>query len=309
VGASKKGDSLVTHKVKPGDTLSKIAKANGLTLAQLLDANPRFRANPNKLRVGDVLTIPNGQAAQPAQPTAQPTTQPTTQPTAQPTPPPTPPPAQKTDGFVLGKLSEKFETGGRGCGTVSGGQGDRGGVSYGTYQMSSKPKGGTVTIYIKETDFPFKTNFANLVPGTPQFTAAWKQLAAAQRDAFQASQHDFIKRTHFDQLAAKVKARDGLDVTTRSHALQDVMWSTAVQHGSGGGAAIVHTAIGTLGGLSQSDPDYDRRLIIAVYAERGRTRNGVLVHFSGNSQAVQKGVANRFKAEQSAALKMLASEA
>jgi murein DD-endopeptidase MepM/ murein hydrolase activator NlpD len=296
----------MTYKVKSGDTLSKIAKANGLTLAQLLDANPRFRANPNKIRVGDAVTIPNGQAAQP---TVQPTTQPTPRPPAQPTPPPAPQPtAQKANGLVLGKLSEKFETGGRGCGTVSGGQGDRGGVSYGTYQMSSKPNGGTVTIYIKESDFPFKSNFANLVPGTAQFTSAWKQLAAAQAEAFQANQHEFIKRTHFDKLAAKVKARDGLDVTTRSHALQDVMWSTAVQHGSGGGAAIVHTAIGTLGGLSQSDPDFDRRLIIAIYAERGRTRNGVLVHFSGNSPAVQKGVANRFKAEQTLALKMLARE-
>lgn len=295
----------MNYKVKPGDTLSKIAKANGLTLAQLLDANPQFRADPNKIRVGDVVNIPDGPSAQPA---AQPAAQPTTQTTAPPTPPPTPPPAQKANGFVLGKLSEKFETGGRGCGTVSGGQGDRGGVSYGTYQMSSKPGGGTVTIYIKEPDFAFQSIFANLVPGTAQFTAAWKQLAATQADAFQESQHEFIKRTHFDQLAAKVKARDGLDVTTRSHALQDVMWSTAVQHGSGGGAAIVHTAIGTLGGLSQSDPDFDRRLIIAVYAERGRTRNGVLVHFSGNSPKVQQGVANRFKSEQADALKMLASE-
>src|SRR5262249_46471025 len=38
----------------------------------------------------------------------------------------------------LGSLSEKYESGGRGPGTVSTGKGDLGGVSYGTYQLSSK---------------------------------------------------------------------------------------------------------------------------------------------------------------------------
>ncbi|HEX8687441.1 MAG TPA: LysM domain-containing protein, partial [Pyrinomonadaceae bacterium] len=52
----------MTHTVKSGETLSKIAKANGISLAQLLDANPKFKANPNNVRVGDVLNIPNGDA-------------------------------------------------------------------------------------------------------------------------------------------------------------------------------------------------------------------------------------------------------
>jgi LysM repeat protein len=53
----------MTHTVKTGETLGKIAKANGITLAQLLDANPKFKANPNRVRVGDVLNIPDGGAA------------------------------------------------------------------------------------------------------------------------------------------------------------------------------------------------------------------------------------------------------
>ena len=43
---------------------------------------------------------------------------------------------------MLGSLSSKYETGGRGPGTVSSGVGDAGGVSYGSYQMTSKPAGG-----------------------------------------------------------------------------------------------------------------------------------------------------------------------
>ncbi|MEO7404886.1 MAG: hypothetical protein ABIU95_14560, partial [Burkholderiales bacterium] len=38
----------------------------------------------------------------------------------------------------LGKLSAKYESGGRASGTVSSGKGDPGGVSYGSYQLSSK---------------------------------------------------------------------------------------------------------------------------------------------------------------------------
>lgn len=51
----------MTHTVKRGETLGKIAKAHGITLHQLLDANPQFRANPNILHVGDVLIIPGEQ--------------------------------------------------------------------------------------------------------------------------------------------------------------------------------------------------------------------------------------------------------
>lgn len=46
------------HVVKRGETLGKIARANGITLAQLLDANPQFRANPDIVHPGDVVIIP-----------------------------------------------------------------------------------------------------------------------------------------------------------------------------------------------------------------------------------------------------------
>lgn len=284
------------HTVTSGETLSKIASDNGLTLSQLLEANPQFRARPNDIKVGDQVTIPDAQTT-PAAPT-----QPVPVETQPPATPQAPPAAT---GHVLGKLSERFETSGRGPGTVSGGQGDPGGPSYGSYQMTSKPAPGTVGRFVSRPDFPFRSSFTNLAPGSAPFTAAWKQLATSQRDAFQDSQHAFIKRTHYDPLVAKVKAEDQLDITIRSLTLQDVIWSTSVQHGSG--SSIPHVALRAVT-VPREDPEFDKKFIVAIYAERGRNQNGVLVHFSRSSPAVQQGVANRFRQEQRDALKMLADE-
>src|SRR5687767_16030205 len=80
--------------------------------------SPKFKANPNSLKVGDKVEIPGSQP----EPLGQPQPGPQPQPNVQPSPHPAP-------GFVLGKLSAKFETGGRGPGTVSTGAGDFGGRS------------------------------------------------------------------------------------------------------------------------------------------------------------------------------------
>ena len=46
------------HVVKSGEYLSKIAANYGITLTKLLAANPRFKADPNSIGVGDMLIIP-----------------------------------------------------------------------------------------------------------------------------------------------------------------------------------------------------------------------------------------------------------
>jgi uncharacterized protein (TIGR02594 family) len=53
----------------------------------------------------------------------------------------------------------------------------------------------------------------------------------------------------------------------------------------------------------------DAELIAAVYDERGRERDGVLLHFSGCSRQVQASIAKRLVREKAAALAMLAAEA
>jgi LysM repeat protein len=46
------------YTVKAGYTLSKIAKAYGMTFEQLLNANPKYRAHPDGIRVGAQVNIP-----------------------------------------------------------------------------------------------------------------------------------------------------------------------------------------------------------------------------------------------------------
>ncbi|MEK6284555.1 MAG: LysM peptidoglycan-binding domain-containing protein [Acidobacteriota bacterium] len=282
----------MTHKVKSGETLLRIAQANGITLAQLLDANPQFKTHPNAINVGDEVTIPGNTEPEPVETSPGPTIGTRSRPAAA--------------GRTLGKLSERFETSGRGPGTVSGGEGDPGGPSYGSYQMTSKPGGGTAKRFVRQPGFAFVENFRDLDPGTPAFTAAWKNLAATHAEAFQESQHAFIKKTHFDPLVNKIKTENGLDVESRSGTLQDAVWSTSVQHGSG--SSIVGAAIGAVR-VTREDAGFDGALISAIYAERGRKgSNGILVHFPRASPAVQRGVANRFKEEEKLALKMLREE-
>lgn len=280
------------YTVKSGDTLSKIAKKYRVPMSDLLAANPRFKPDPNRVRVGDVVNIP-GEASPLPKPPAEPRI------TAQPVP-------QPRAAHVLGQLSVKYETGGRGAGTVSSGAGDAGGASYGSYQMTSKPKGGTVARFVAQPDFEFAGKFDGLTPGSAGFTAAWKALAASNPDEFQTAQHDYIKRTHFDLLVRKLVDENDLDVTTRSAALQDVIWSTAVQHG--GATGIPGKAFAKVS-LEPQDAGFDKAFITAIYAERGRKdASGALVYFKRNSAQVQAGVANRFRNELKDALAMLADE-
>ena len=116
--------------IAAGDTLGAIARRSGCTLEQLLTLNPTLRANPDRLAIGQAIALPQGAAPAPA-------------------------------SWLLGSLSEHYETGGRGSTTVSGGVGDAGGVSYGSYQMTSAG-GGTVTIFVREPSFPWRADFAAL---------------------------------------------------------------------------------------------------------------------------------------------------
>lgn len=71
-----------TYVVQPGDTLSRIARDYGVTVAQILADNPSI-SDPNLIHVGTTLTISSTPASSPT-PTPVPT--PTSSPTPQPTP-------------------------------------------------------------------------------------------------------------------------------------------------------------------------------------------------------------------------------
>ena len=47
----------MTYRVKSGDSLSKIAREHDLSFNELLALNPRFKANPNLINVGDEIVV------------------------------------------------------------------------------------------------------------------------------------------------------------------------------------------------------------------------------------------------------------
>jgi len=293
------------YKIRSGDTLSKIAARHNTTVDALVKANKL--KDPNKISAGQTLKIPDGFDAKPTRPTPAPRKgaqgdrfEPgkTTSPSGSTTP------SKPAANEELGGLSRKYEA--RGPGTVSTGKGDNGGVSYGSYQFASKNGSAKAFVNSLKSSHPeyYKALSGN-APGTKEFSAAWKQLAAKDPTGFDKAQHDYIKATHYDVGAAEIKKATGIDLSTRSHALRDVAWSTAVQHGPKAADDIFKRA------LKGRDPSQvsDAELIKSVYAERGRTdANGTLVYFSKSSAAVQKGVADRYKRESKDALAMLAKE-
>ncbi|WP_338000529.1 peptidoglycan-binding domain-containing protein [Xanthomonas sp. NCPPB 1638] len=120
--------------------------------------------------------------------------------------------------------SARYESGGRGVGTISTGKGDHGGVSYGVYQLSSKS--GTLREYLDQSRYG--QEFSGLTPATATFDEKWKQFAHAD-PSFAKDQHNFIKVSHYDEQLSSLKA-GGIDLTDRGPAVQDAIWSTSVQY-------------------------------------------------------------------------------
>jgi hypothetical protein len=129
----------------------------------------------------------------------------------------------RQDEWHLGQTSQHYETGGRGAGTISTGRGDHGGVSYGSYQLSTAM--GTLHEYLHQSRY--EAQFEGLTPRTPEFNTKWRELARTD-PGFAQDQHDFIKRSHYDVQVARLKA-DGLDLGDRGPAVRDALWSTSVQ--------------------------------------------------------------------------------
>ena len=286
-------------EVRAGDTLSGIAAREGVALRDLVAANPAIR-NPDLIHPGQWLALPGAIATTPAPAPAPAPSAPVSAPDAS-------PPAGNGagDGHVPGRLSERYETGGRGPGTVSTGQGDPGGVSYGSYQLATNR--GRPQEFLANEGARWAAEFAGAAPGSAGFSATWRVIAAREPDAFGAAQHAFIERTHYDVQMAHVRRNSGVDLTTRSPAVRDAVWSTAVQHGPQ--SAVVNRAIANVEarGIRPADGEtYDRALIDAIYDERGRRdANGNLVYFSSSPASTQQSVANRFASERADALAML----
>ena len=204
------------------------------------------------------------------------------------------------NNWKLGETSEAFESGGSGAGTISSGVGDYGGVSYGTYQLASN--NGRVYDFLNKKGYSGK--FKGATAGTKEFNQTWKELA---RDPeFAKAQHEYIKETHYDKAQAGL-AEQGIDLSKRGKAVQDMLWSTSVQFGAGN-AKRNNGAVGMINkALAGRDIDKmsDEEIITAVQDYK-LSQNDKL--FKSSSANVRAGTAKRAVMEKERLLKLAQAE-
>jgi hypothetical protein len=157
-------------------------------------------------------------------------------------------------------LSATYETSGRGVSTVSsgvgrGGKPDAGGVSYGSYQLTSQSRrrnaagrfeivrdGGSVAKFLTKDGARWAPAFKGLRPGSRQFDAVWQTIARREPDELHAAEHAFVKRENYDRAVRAIRSATGVNPDMMHPVIRDVLWSAAVQHGPGSsrsGAAML----------------------------------------------------------------------
>lgn len=200
---------------------------------------------------------------------------------------------QQLEQWFLGKTSKRYESGNSGPGTISSGRGDHGGVSYGTYQLATNT--GTLQEYLRYSN-NYNHAFDGLVPKTAAFNQRWKDLANNDT-GFHNSQHNFIAASHYEpQLTALERA--GYNFSERGKAIQDMVWSNAVQYRN-------NTVRNIQRAERESGLDFnnatDAEIIIAVQDSKLRHYKQ---DFRSSSPAVQAGVRNRIIAEKESLLQL-----
>lgn len=211
-------------------------------------------------------------------------------------------PAVESNKF-LGGLSAQFESGTSGIATI--GYDRVGGTSYGKYQIASRP--GTMDRFLNYLDANAPDISKQLREAGPantgskegQMPAVWRELAGEIPERFERLQHNFIESETYDPARRMILQKTGLDFEKAPDALQEVLWSTSVQHGPTGAARIFEKVIDRfVGGIEGRD--FNAQLIEGVYD----VRKG---QFGSSTKRVQEAVANRFDSEKTIAMNMLGS--
>jgi hypothetical protein len=208
-------------------------------------------------------------------------------------------PQRGTVSHELGSLSARFESGDAGVDAI--GYDRQGGTSYGQYQISSRA--GTMSAFLDFLDERAPEWARGLRAAGPANTGGrdgampreWKRIAVESPDRFARLQREFIEQSHYLPALEEIRERTGVDLRDQPKALQEALWSTAVQHGASGAARLFSKAIEDGGIPSESSA---RRVIDDLYAARGE-------QFGSSSPEVRASVRKRFREEREVALRML----
>lgn len=164
-----------------------------------------------------------------------------------------------TEGSERGRVAERYESNGRGVGTISSGIDDAGGVSYGRHQLASET--GTMQAFLDSREgAPYREAFAGMRAGSDAFNERYMEVVEQDADGFAQAQKGFITRTHFEPVKAYAE-QAGMD--TSSEAVQEALYSQSVQHSRRGNQRIIDDAMSRVGADAS-----EAEMIEAIYDAR-----------------------------------------
>jgi lysozyme family protein len=139
---------------------------------------------------------------------------------------------------------------------------------------------------------------------------AWKAIAEEAPDRFAQVQAKFIRMSHFIPAVNAIAEATGLAFDLMPPAMQEVVFSTAVQHGPGAAARIISRAV-TQVGPDKLNPETEKAGILQKNGESlirriYDIRSG---QFGSSTPDVQTAVKNRLKQEMNVAISMLQTNA
>ena len=196
---------------------------------------------------------------------------------------------------------------------------DKGGWSYGTYQIETK--GGTFRDFMNwmNNRQEYKSYYNQLqkvggvsaaTRGTKEFQNKFRELAYDNPDSansFAKAQKGFVQSEKYDKAVNFIKNDfPEIDICGGLHSdgLQDAIWSTSIQHGEGGARKVFRRAYKRL--LEENNNDKtkitDEMLINEIYDERSDLPEYFPSFLKSNPVAANNMVTDRFADERRRAL-------
>ncbi|MBQ9407272.1 MAG: hypothetical protein IJU37_11130 [Desulfovibrio sp.] len=196
----------------------------------------------------------------------------------------------------IGNTTAQYESGSDGINAI--GYDKNGGTSYGKWQLSSRQGSFNEWLDHLATKGEAGANAARAIRAAGEANTgsrkgaavdAYKKEAAANPELFETSQREYIQAKHYGPMLQKLSPEQRNQIEANP-ALQEMAWSTAVQHGGAGGARILNRIWKP--GMSDAD------MVNATYSARGG-------NFGSSTTEVQDAVKARFLGERGVILGML----
>lgn len=203
---------------------------------------------------------------------------------------------------MLGELSANYESNGNPA-TVSGGQGDAGGISYGAYQFASNM--GVPQKFVEwALSYPDENlrNYGRVLSqyeiNSQEFIDTWVSIGNTDPQGFLQLQHDYTKECYYDSGVSNLMDWYGFNIDDHSESLKNVLWSACVQFGSYYGTKNFREAAELVGEDLSNISDKD--LIYNIYEVRLNDMS-----YSSGSPSLRPGLFGRWRSEREDALEML----